>query len=284
MPQKNQPIPKVVVCKTTVFNLKSRTPEVTPTSTCGDLLDFASGICLANPEFLRKSDKDRYSFQLQCLKSWKVGGLGRRTLPPVTLAACPLQSFSYFLGEWVMSHFKQDNPLMPHYALDLACFLQFVVHGTDRLEPSRWILKPSVGTAVQRLGLFDFLDKTFKKTFTEKIRLEVRAKLPRNVSVTYQGEQALPMDAEFAFRVRRCHLSAIQNEFRFFEVTRDPSTPEFDLVEDFKLNGILLPNVGDAGTKHKEIPFDLPVSWITHVLIPDSEGIVKERVPTLPWA
>jgi hypothetical protein len=279
-----RPIERVSMARRVVFSPSFSYPQITPECTCGDLIDRLIGLCFSRPEFLRTEDAARHTALLHELKHFMARESWDPDSPVVAVQNLPIRLLDRVLAEWILAYFADDeNPLMPHYALDTAKFMQTVVNGTYQFEPEHWELAPAFGDKLAERDLFRCIDREFKKRFTEHINLEVLAQVPEAVNIRYQREIILPPGSTFAFRVHRCHLSSSVGDYQYFDVSEDPAAPRFDLMGEFQLVGHILPQQPGEFHRPYGLLFYLPANWITHVIRHDRYGDEGRLIPVPQW-
>jgi hypothetical protein len=280
-----RPIVRASASKWLVFKTIFSTSRIDSKNSIGELIEHLIGVCFSAPEYLRVRDTARYTTLLHELKLFKVRQSWERDSPVVAVANLPLRSLGRALEEWVFFYFSDDqNQLMPHYALDTVRFMNMMIQGTYGLTPEAWELEPIFGREIAELHLFRFLDAQFKRRFTELIDLEVIAKVPKGASILHQQEVLFPENAEFVFRVRRCHLSESFGENSIFQVREDAPKPRFDIGDDFLLKGHIVPQGSNPPSHLDHFPLDLPPTWITHELRYDDRGRQRSLIPALKFA
>jgi hypothetical protein len=280
-----RPIVKASVSKWLVFKTTFFASRLDSKSSIGELIEHLIGICFSAPEYLRVRDAACYTSLLHELKLFKVRQSWERDSPVAAVANLPLRSLSHALEEWVFFYFGDDqSQLMPHYALDTARFMKILIQGTYGFAPEAWELEPIFGREIADLNLFRFLDAQFKRRFTELIDLEVIARVPKGASILYREEILFAEDAEFVFRVRRCHLSESVYENSILHIQGDAPKPRFDIGDEFRLRGHIVPQGSNSPSHSYDFSFDLPPMWITHEVRYDDRGRGRSLIPVPKFA
>ena len=219
--------PRLYVNKVVVFSF-SKSRDLKMDDSIDDLLDQIVGVCKAGPEFLRPEDAKRYIFFLKELRNWPAPAypikwsMGEEYRPKgpdeptVRTGEHTIEKLALILPCWVMSYCLSPNNLMPHFALDTAEFIGSMLGAHRGVEPVEWRTEPLIFP--HGIGAIRF-SKSFKRDFTMRTRLVVRAVVPKSVNIVRKyreliegasslvSEVRIPAGTEFDLKVLRCHLS-----------------------------------------------------------------------------
>jgi hypothetical protein len=264
--------------KKVVFSLPGE-PSLTPDSTCGELVDRLTAMCLGEPEFLRHDSCRRY---LQLLPNFRefVFSVSQGLRRDIYVAHEPLRAIRRAMEEWVFSHFDRgQHPILPSYALDLSQFIAHMIRGCDRHGwegPSAFQVTPLV-----RLAEHDSLmnlepDRRFKSDFTRKNKLgRVVCRVPANASVTIQHQTLFKTEEEFVFSVHRCYLSTGFSDY--IEASCDEPA-RVDLQDEFQFFGGIEMEGGQGENPHR-YHSTVPGHWIVAALVSNDRNPSETRLP-----
>jgi hypothetical protein len=110
----------------------------------------------------------------------------------------PVKNLRLVLEDWILSQFREDRSgLIPYLALATGDLIRKLIEGYSGDEPEPWQFDALFGEEFMfGLGQRRF-DKEFKKRFTENTRLEVVARVPDGLSLSYQGRVLLESGDNF---------------------------------------------------------------------------------------
>jgi hypothetical protein len=253
----------ISVSKAVSFQANIFANKLTADSPSGQLIEIVKGFCLSGVDCLSSRDAQLYYALLRDLQHFQHSPAWHDQ-SGATVQTLPIKQLNYAVEDWIMSHFDENSSdLMPHYALATADLIGKLIAGYSSSDPEPWEVKPLFG----RQWYFDhgvrFFGSTFKKRFSEACGAEVVARVPNNVNLVYERRGAL-LEAgdDFVFKIKRCHLSNVINDWTFLKaIGEDSSRPKFDLSEDFLLRGYVLA-INEEGQVVNEVDFRLPPHWV----------------------
>jgi hypothetical protein len=256
-------------------------------SPSGPFLDALIGVCYQQPPYIRATDVARYvslidslmRFRAQ-LPSWEQDS------PIVAVQEMPLKILNVAVRDWIRSFIdRQHHPLMPTYALDTACFI--AAHGKGRVFSSDRSLSGELLAMVDRGFSIDCItDPTFKGDFTQRFAGQrlVIAEIPDGGSVVGSNREPLGPGTKFLFVITRCHLSESWNDYVGLNAI-EADEQDHD-IGAARLPGMLLLDASGSVTvcpararDGRQVPFYLPLRWITHAVREERENTVLLPVP-----
>lgn len=257
-------------------------PSLTPDSTCGELVEKLTAICLAQPDFLRPEGCRRYLHLLPDFKNFvfPVSRAVDKTERKILVAGEPLRAVRRAIHQWVFSYFEgEQHPILPSYALDLTQFMARMIRGHHHFpwgEPYSFQVSPLV-----RLAEDDPLtnldpDRRFKTDFTQSNRLRgVTCLVPGTGSVKIHNRVLFNAGDEFTFVVHRCHLSTGFSDYIDAECVE---APRLDMQEEFQFFGHIEME-GSTISSPKQFQSSVPAHWIIAARVWDRMSPAETRLP-----
>jgi hypothetical protein len=258
-----EPIKQVRVSKAIRFRAHVFPDKLTADSPSGQLIEIVKGFCLAGAECLSHRDAQLCHALLRDLQNFEHRPAWHDE-PPATVQTLPIQRLNYSVEDWIMSHFNEKSSvMMPHYALAAADLIAKLIRGYSSNDPEPWEVESLFGDEWYFDLRMGFFETSFKKRFSEACQSEVIARVPNNVSLVYDRRTVrLESGDSFVFKIKRCHLSNVINNWTYLKaVGEESSRPRFDLFEDFLLKGCVL-SIDEDGHVISEVDFHLPPHWV----------------------
>lgn len=251
-------------------------------SSCGEVIQMLISICFAGPEFLTAEGAARYVAFLHDLGSMKIREWPSEQL--VEVSSLPFPRLREILGNWIFSFFEDGrSQLLAHYALDTAVFIERMTHGFHDINPEPWRVEPILNLESDGRDVFQFLDRQFKKKFTQQIYLVVSGTIPESVKIQRFDGLVFKGGDEFCFGVTRCHLSTSFDDYVSLEVDGWSARPRFDLCSDFRLVGSFLhPDSLEPIFRDREL-FALPLEWVARELRFNETDRSRSWAPAPRW-
>lgn len=202
-----RPSVRITVTREDVYTHCILGPGLTVNHTCEALVQMLISLCLSHPLYIAPHECRRHAAFLNDFLNSEVPDYFGWSGKLVEVKGLPIKSIFKALELWVESFFSREcSSLFPHFALHTAHLAGKVVSGSyeyDDPHLTHWRIQPLMNEQVHRS---DFLERAFKKRFTENIDCCVLAEVPRGLRLSYY-KQELQEAEPFVFKVRRCHLS-----------------------------------------------------------------------------
>ena len=116
-----------------------RPDRLKPDDNVDQLIDRLIAICGSRTDLLQAEDAKRYVYLLHSLSAFEIPRHLRtwttRRQSTVRTGKLPIHDLRHVIGHWVMSLFSHSNPLMPHFALNTAEFIQRMMIGCREEGP-----------------------------------------------------------------------------------------------------------------------------------------------------
>lgn len=246
--------PRVYTLKSIVYKSKVIGCDLTLQDKVGLLLDQLIALCGSKPEYLRPEDAARYADLMERLKQTTVNWCppyGEALEGPA--ANAPISRLWRILEDWILGLCHDSSHLLPHYALDTACFIETMVVGRTFWRPERCLVEPMFGEQIAKIKFL--FDRSFKTNFTRLTGGMVRAVVPEGVTVFgWHGSEKTVLAAgdTFVLAINRCHLSESWYENTHLKIKPDPEST------GFAFKGYIMVH------NEARVYFEVPAYWVTH--------------------
>lgn len=257
-------------------------------------------ICRSGADFLQAEDANRYVYLLHNLSAFKIPAFlrtwmnGKRST--VRTGLLPIHDLRHIIGHWIMSYFGDTNPLMPHFALNAAEFIQRMMRGCWEESPDGLRIE-SIMEATFEAQHLDF-DGEFQREFRRRFNPTTRGVVPRNAEFIWlrkaDGQSVspdyLPPGSVFAFDVTECHLSGTISSPAQITIKNQHGNLTPDICRDFQLHGVIRPLTSSPTIFGQFLEqrgsgqsVRLPFRWITDVVVLNPIGKTASFLPVPTW-